>query len=557
MKRLKLFFSEQLVVKTISKNDTLIFKGIGILLILLHNFFRWVNPITGESEFFYNNSAASNTIGHLIANPFSAINVLMNYFGHYGVQIFVFISAYGLTRSYGHEEIQGWRFVYNRWRKLYPSLLVAVFIYVLFQIIYYSKIPFGDDLHHILIHLSLSATLLPNHGLALNGPWWFYSMIFQLYILFPLVIKLFKRFGNVSVLLLGLVFLVASILINKYNAIYKINMLETFVGQMPVFALGIYFGFKNHLNINKMFLLLIAVVFILGCIYEFFWPLTHLSIVLLFIFLIQHLNYRFKPFINLGAVLAFVGSISVYIFAIHGFLRWPFVGRANEYGIEVFSVLLALLFLVLVIIISYTLTKTESAWRLWAINSKGRPQYIYRSFLPFVLMIGIVFTLYSFQQIKYFGKVNGPVLVDLIDTENADTTKSNITREFSRSGRFAFKVSKENIYADAHYFNLDHVKSKNISKAVIKAYVLSVLPEGGASLVMEPYLRNHEIRLGWNSVNLEFGPNNINTWQNISMEFPLNQFRDYKNLSFKCYVYSPNGNTFFVDDMSLEVYYAD
>ena len=40
------------------------------------------------------------TVNDFIAAPESAVRLILSYFGHYGVQIFIFLSAYGLTKSF-------------------------------------------------------------------------------------------------------------------------------------------------------------------------------------------------------------------------------------------------------------------------------------------------------------------------------------------------------------------------------------------------------------------------------------------------------------------------
>jgi len=83
-----------------SKENTNFLKGVSILLIALHNYYRWVNPITGENEFWFSTASYLKSFITVRSNPLEIFNVFFNFLGFYGVQGFILISAYGLTISY-------------------------------------------------------------------------------------------------------------------------------------------------------------------------------------------------------------------------------------------------------------------------------------------------------------------------------------------------------------------------------------------------------------------------------------------------------------------------
>lgn len=126
---------------SITKDQTLALKAIAILLIVIHNFSRWVNPITGESEFYFNQSALSTAIDVAGTNVWMFFKAFFNYFGHYGVQLFIFLSGYGLVQSYLHEQPSWLKYVYHRFQKLYPSLVVAILLYLIYQVFVMRQFP--------------------------------------------------------------------------------------------------------------------------------------------------------------------------------------------------------------------------------------------------------------------------------------------------------------------------------------------------------------------------------------------------------------------------------
>ena len=102
-------------------NQTNIIKGIGILLIVLHNFYHTLPPILGENEFSFSNKIFLDYKNSFESNPGSFFRIFFSYFGHLGVQIFIFFSAYGLTRKYENEEINYFEFLNKRISKIPPN----------------------------------------------------------------------------------------------------------------------------------------------------------------------------------------------------------------------------------------------------------------------------------------------------------------------------------------------------------------------------------------------------------------------------------------------------
>jgi len=112
-----------------------IFKGFGILLIVLHNFFHNLTPVIGQNEFSFNHNTFVRYYSSIIENPFDIIRSTFSYWGHYGVEIFIFFSAYGLTRKYLHSQPNTLHFLKRRFEKIYISFLICVAVYVALGII--------------------------------------------------------------------------------------------------------------------------------------------------------------------------------------------------------------------------------------------------------------------------------------------------------------------------------------------------------------------------------------------------------------------------------------
>ncbi|MDR0363468.1 MAG: acyltransferase, partial [Bacteroidales bacterium] len=156
-------------IKNISKDETLIYKGIGILLIALHNFFHWMPPGTGENEFDFDPNRIFNFLNGVVKYPLEFINLFLSYFGHYGVQIFIFISGLGLALSMLNKEQTWGKFMLERFKKLYLLLITGIIFYFFLNIILYHKLFSGYDYREMLYKLLFIQTMRSGSGLSLSG----------------------------------------------------------------------------------------------------------------------------------------------------------------------------------------------------------------------------------------------------------------------------------------------------------------------------------------------------------------------------------------------------
>src|SRR3972149_3135332 len=225
-------------IHPISKEDTIFMKGIAILLIVLHNYYRWINPPTGENEFYFSSDYINKSCFIIKSAPIEFIKVFFNFFGHYGVQVFIFLSAYGLTLSYHKNKTSYIGFIYHRFDKIYPSFILAVIFYMVFNIITGIGIA-SNELSSIGIKLTLFSNFIPGESLAVCGPWWFYSLIFQFYLLFPGFMWINKKFGNIGLIIITIVSYFLTIKLYPPLTKVSLNPLMMFIGHIPKFCLGI------------------------------------------------------------------------------------------------------------------------------------------------------------------------------------------------------------------------------------------------------------------------------------------------------------------------------
>lgn len=535
---------------SITKDQTLMLKAIAILLIVIHNFSRWVNPITGECEFYFNQSALSTAVEVASTNGWMFFKAFFNYFGHYGVQLFIFLSGYGLVQSYLHEHPSWLKYVYHRFQKLYPSLVVAILLYLIYQVFVMCQFPGLDVLPNFLAHLTLTATLLPGKGQSLVGPWWFYSTIFQLYLIFPLLLKVWSRYGTRCHLFIGLLAWILTQIFANFDNLYPVNIRETFVGQMPVFILGIWFGTNDKMRISWYAVLTLFVLFCFGCYFQLLWPLTHICIAILLVISAKAIINIALKVRYLTMVLLFIGSISVYLFAIHGFMRWPFVTIINMNNDKFwFSLLMLLLFLTLSLLSAWLLTKAEGFWREKLSKLNGTFSKV--AFTCSLILLPAILLVWEynshFLQVKSHKQIN---LLSNLDESN-DTTRRDIKHYKTETGEKVIWLRSELDISSIEKFKIPTDKQRGGTLLQISGNILCDSIPIECWLVAESYIG--EIRMTRNSVNMIATDIVANQWQPLKLLIDLRSpLITHKDL-FRFYFYAKTNGNVYVDKVQVKL----
>ena len=354
-----------------SREDTALYKGMGILLIVLHNYFHWVKPNPGQNEFTFDRERAISLLDGLVTQPLEAVNLLFSYFGHYGVQFFVFLSAYGLARTHIGREIRWAPFMWRRAGRIYPTFVLAVAAHLLFVVTLRNE--------HLLwflkayaLKLSMLSAFVPNMQLSMVGPWWFFSFIFQFYAVFPLLNRLAPRYRAGSLLAVAAGGLAITIVANPYLIPHGLNLYFTVLGHLPVLCLGIYLARADKLSVDHRLVLAAAVIFVLGNWFEALWYLAPICVTLLLIASVPRLIERLRAWPPAYRFVMYCGAVSLPLFAIHGMIRQPFTQAANNGGAWYFTLALAVVFLVASLAAAQSMLWIESRGRKWVTASGTR-----------------------------------------------------------------------------------------------------------------------------------------------------------------------------------------
>lgn len=170
----------------LTRKECTALRGIAILGIMLHNYCHWLRFAVKENEFKFsevNNDRLMDVISHVDWNlPIH----LLSYFGHYGVPVFLFLSGFGLVMKYENGRSGNGLNIWKSFLKLFRIMIIG---FVLFTIVdFMTPAPHHYHLLDIVAQLLMFNNLLPTPDKVIwPGPYWFFGLMMQLYIIYHLL----------------------------------------------------------------------------------------------------------------------------------------------------------------------------------------------------------------------------------------------------------------------------------------------------------------------------------------------------------------------------------
>jgi len=314
----------------LTRNECSALRGIAILGIVLHNFCHWLRPIVKENEYLFH-QANVDGINNALLHPTNLLTMhLLSFFGHYGVPIFLFLSAYGLVLKYekADSDVQPLPFVRYHFLKLFKMMLTGFVIFLLVD--YVTPHPHHYKFIDVAAQMLMLNNLLPNPDAVIwPGPYWFFGLMLQLYIVFRLL--LYRRDWKLTV---GLMILCTAVQLVCAPESETLNRLRyNCVGGLLPFGAGLLCArYCSAIPKRKA---LYAVLTLLSCVlvwllsqHYWAWYAAPLAVCLAAILFVKSLTPSLlKPFDALG-------KISAALFIIHPVTRKiliPIARRGDYY----------------------------------------------------------------------------------------------------------------------------------------------------------------------------------------------------------------------------------
>ena len=318
-------------------------RGIAILGIFLHNFCHWLNPVVKENEYQYFQHNVD-----WFAQCAARVNELflahvISFFGHYGVPVFLFLSAYGLEMKYGNGQGKapdGRRvvvssFVRYHYLKLFKMMIVG---FICFTVV--DAMTAGS--WHYNVAQIVGQLLMINNFYdqpdrnIWPGPFWFFGLMLQLYVVYRLL--LYRRHWGWTVGLMA-VCTVAQLFMDPEGE--NLNYWRyNFMGGMLPFGLGLLFArYGNKVMLVNLtfgsFLMswVVCSFFIVSASGSFYtWVIVPALVCYASVYFIKTVSTLPLPWLRarIGYVLGWLGNVSAALFVIHPAIRKVFITVSRQ-----------------------------------------------------------------------------------------------------------------------------------------------------------------------------------------------------------------------------------
>ena len=210
-------------------------KGLAILFVAYFHFF---------TTYFQHGVLSPPDWSNLVAGALTILRLLwfkISGLGFHAVGVFIILSGWTLMQStmrHAESDAVGWGTWYRaRFLRLYPMYWVAHLVYLLSPFV--ARLEPVDD-RIILSLLGLRFIDIQMNFMYLNAAWWYFSMLIQFYLIFPLLFLAARRLGPWWFLLIACAagFFARYLLL----VVWQLNGLWVLGGfaicRLPEFALG-------------------------------------------------------------------------------------------------------------------------------------------------------------------------------------------------------------------------------------------------------------------------------------------------------------------------------
>ena len=244
----------------LSRTESAALRGIAILGIILHNYCHFLGFAVKENEYKFDSSRPMQFFDKLFSLDSDLFIHIFSFLGHYGVPIFLFISGYGLVKKYeahpqtdnenpslreGHSV--GFTFIRKHFLKLFRLMIIGYLVFIGVYLLRHSDGAQVYSWDHVLTQLTMTINFFyfdPDHIIK-PGPYWYFGLMLQLYILYILVIYRWRQNSLLIALAAGSILLEACFG-NQQDWLNYIRY--NFIGGLLPFCMGIWAARREPLS---------------------------------------------------------------------------------------------------------------------------------------------------------------------------------------------------------------------------------------------------------------------------------------------------------------------
>lgn len=172
------------------------------MCIILHNYSHLLSGMPHENEYTFDINNAKSFFEMISTPSWDLPLQLLSFFGHYGVPVFLFLSAYGLVAKYesgtSKENIGTFRFIKYHYLKLLRLMFIGFIICCSIEVANGSAGGFTIPAAISELLMMADVTTAFNWQI-IPMPYWFLGMLFEMYIVYRLL--LYKRSSWIAIAL--------------------------------------------------------------------------------------------------------------------------------------------------------------------------------------------------------------------------------------------------------------------------------------------------------------------------------------------------------------------
>lgn len=341
--------------KVFSKDHTNLVKGIATCFLLWHHLFLADNGI------------------------FSEITIILAQLGKVCVTLFLILSGYGLSESFKKNQYGAKDFYKRHLIKLYTTYWTIWVIFVPIGVIFWGRsftYVYGSNIYlKLLINIGGLQHFFGFEGY--NATWWFMSLIIMLYLMFPFLYRLSKKYPLATVGMGILVIMISDSIMGAYNfitiySIYSIPFVIGIISSQKELFLRIA-NYRVHNKYIKLIVYMFALIsIILIRMYNTVLYRTQIDTFLAYIIILISIEY-ISNIKYLNKFLILIGVHSFNIFLIHTFI-YGYYFADFIYSFKI-PALIFMMLLLACLLVSVLTEKFKSMLRMvWysILNNKNR-----------------------------------------------------------------------------------------------------------------------------------------------------------------------------------------
>lgn len=286
-----------------------------------------------------------------------------------GVNLFLFLSGYGLSTSAMRHPLTIWQFYKKRLAKLFIPMWLALLFFLLLDYLILQRTYSLSYIALAFVGWFRTADLATD----INSPLWYFSFILFYYLLFPLVFS--KKYYWASALF---IYLSSYFLLQGHETSRFVDIINLFKIHLLAFPLGVLLGglYAQRHRLSRLVKVLRAFIHHEKISHLIGYYTLAIILLAVFVYTAYHSNVDTKPLkeqvtslITLSAILLIflMKKFSIKLFSLFGFysyeiylLHWPIIYRYDLFYRYLPAWLATMLYLVLFIFLARLLKKVSS-----------------------------------------------------------------------------------------------------------------------------------------------------------------------------------------------------